>query len=80
MYIVFALLQYDGGQKPILDKNSTFESVFNLFFGCFLAGSAIYLSNYMTLATGKKQNTCLLVWHIVNVFVMASVYVSIALI
>ena len=34
----------------------------------------------MTKATGQKQNTCLLVWHTANVFLMTIIYSAIALV
>ena len=52
IYIALTDLKYDEDGK--FDNNATFESSFDLLFGCALAGSAIYLSNFMTKATGKK--------------------------
>ena len=80
VYGVLTIIQEDEVKTGRVDTNSTFESCFDLLFGCSLAASAYYLSKFMSQFTEKKQNTCLLVWHIVNVFVMTAVYVSIALI
>ena len=52
VYIVLTYLKY--GEDKKFDNNATFETIFDLLFGCSLAGSAIYLSNFMTKATGKK--------------------------
>ena len=46
--------------------------------GISLAIAASYLSKSVRQTTGKKQNTCLLIWHIVNVFIIAGVYMTIA--
>ena len=54
-----------------------FEWIFILFSAILLALSAYYLSSNIKKLTGKSQNTCLLVWHIVNVFLMAVFYLAI---
>ena len=80
VYTILAWAQYIENAKFKLDANSTFEMCFDILFGGSLACSAIFLSKFMTKVTGKPQNTCLLVWHVFNVFLMAAVYVSIAVI
>ena len=56
-----------------------FEWVFALVFGISLAVSASYLSKSVKQATGQKQNTCLLLWHTVNVLLIAAVFMAIAI-
>ena len=48
-----------------------FSSSFEIFIGIILGLSAIYLTRTIKTLTGKEANTCLLVWHIINVFLMA---------
>ena len=38
--------------------------------------SAYILSKLLTKSTGKKQNTCLLRWHIVNLFLLTSILIA----
>ena len=40
-------------------------------FSAILAGAAIYLTKKITQLTSKKPNTCLILWHVMNVFLGA---------
>ena len=48
---------------------SSLEIVFSLL----LVVSACYITNWVRKSTGKKQNTCLFTWHIVNLFILTIV-------
>ena len=41
-------------------------------FSLILAGSAFYITRSVKKSTGKRQNTCLLNWHIVNLFLLVA--------
>ena len=44
--------------------------------GFLLVISAIYLTSSLRSQTGKKQNTCLLTWHIMNLFILVTTCVA----
>ena len=45
--------------------------IFEVVFSLILALSACYIAVWVTKSTGKNQNTCLLAWHIINLFILA---------
>ena len=47
-----------------------YPSILEITFSLILAGSAFYLTRSVRKTTGKKQNTCLLNWHILNLVVL----------
>ena len=48
-------------------------SFFELISSLLLVVSACYITNWIRDSTGKKQNTCLLTWHIINLFILTIV-------
>ena len=48
-----------------------FEFTFNVITGLALVGCAIYLTRSIQNLIGKKSNTCLLGWHVLNVALVA---------
>ena len=48
---------------------SCLEAVFSLI----LVISACQIASWITRSTGKRQNTCLLTWHVINLFLLAAV-------
>ena len=48
-------------------------SILEVVFSLLLAASACYITSWVRKSTGKKQNTCLLTWHIVNLFILTIV-------
>ena len=44
-----------------------------IVFSLLLVISACYITSWVTKSTGKKQNTCLLTWHIINLFILTIV-------
>ena len=56
--------------KVIFDILFWWNAVLN---GCILALAALYLTKFIKKVTGNKPNICLLIWHIVNVFIYAAV-------
>ena len=47
-------------------------------FSVLLTISACYIANNVRSSTGKKQNTCLLTWHVFNLLILIIVTVFIA--
>ena len=48
-------------------------SLLEIVFSLLLVVSACYITSWVKKSTGKKQNTCLLTWHIVNLFTLTIV-------
>ena len=48
-------------------------SFLEIAFSLLLVISACYITSWLKKSTGKKQNTCLLTWHIVNLFILTIV-------
>ena len=72
----------------IIDENHTlmmfskknFGPTFDLLHGVQLLGPAFYMIRFVKRAGTAKENTCLLVWNICNLFVMAANLIIMALI
>ena len=47
-----------------------FPAILEVVFSLLLSISACYIATWVVRSTGKKQNTCLLIWHIVNLLVL----------
>ena len=47
-----------------------FRPCLEITFSLVLGLSACYIANRVKMSTGKKQNTCLLAWHIVNLLIL----------
>ena len=52
---------------------SLLPSLLEIVFSLLLVVSACYITNWVRKSTGKKQNTCLLMLHIVNLFILTIV-------
>ena len=52
-----------------------FPSSLEVVFSLLLIISACYITSYVRNTTGKKQNTCLLIWHIFNLLILIIVTV-----
>ena len=52
-----------------------FPSSLEVVFSLLLIISACYIASYVRNTTGKKQNTCLLIWHIFNLLILIIVTV-----
>ena len=52
---------------------SLLPSLLEIVFSLLLVVSACYITSWVRKSTGKKQNTCLLTWHIVNLFILTIV-------
>ena len=50
-----------------------FPSLLEIVFSLLLVVSAHYITSWVRKSIGKKQNTCLLTWHIVNLFILTIV-------
>ena len=65
--------------EPIPPPYEVFKAVFyvsEILFGSSLAFTAIYLARFIKTVTGNKPNLCLLIWHIVNVFIYAATLIT----
>ena len=51
------------------------EGVFSLL----LVVSACYITSWVTKSTGKRQNTCLLIWHIINLILLIAITISVSI-
>ena len=47
-------------------------AVLEAVFSLILAISACLIANWVTQSTDKKQNTCLLAWHLINLFLLVA--------
>ena len=45
-------------------------AIFEIVFSLILAVSACYIANWVNKSTGKKHDSCLLIWHILNLFML----------
>ena len=51
----------------------SFPGVLDVIITLILASSAYYLAKFVKNSTGKKQNTCLVIWHILNLLALTIV-------
>ena len=49
------------------------QSFLEVFFSLLLVFGACYITNWVSKSTGKRQNTCLLTWHIINLLILTIV-------
>ena len=61
--------------KKILVEYESYllPSFLEVVFSLLLVVSACYITSWLGKSTGKKQNTCLLTWHIINLFILTIV-------
>ena len=77
---LYAFLQYKeldyldsedrDAYKSINFMIALYPSILEAICFLILAGSAFYLTRSVRKTTGKKQNTCLLNWHILNLVLL----------
>ena len=53
-------------------------ALLEIVFSSLLTISAYYIASYVRNSTGKKQNTCLLLWHLFNLLVLIIINLFIA--
>ena len=47
---------------------------------CFILGWSVYnLTKTLKELTGKKPNTCLMVWHIINILISSGIYIFVVI-
>ena len=64
----------EDGLSNIAFMINLYPSILDTTFSLILAGSAFYLAKSVRKTTGRKYNTCLLNWHIVNLVVLVVTY------
>ena len=62
----------------ILSALDLLPAFFEVVFSVLLTISACYIANNVRISTGKKQNTCLLTWHVFNLLILIIVTVFVA--
>ena len=65
----YQLIILDSKTDNLVIEESILEPIVLSTLGVILAWCAYYLTRMNKTLRGKKPNTCLLVWHIVNVFI-----------
>ena len=63
---------FNEGDQEELTRQYWKLSTFGILCGFILAGSAVYLTKTLRDLTGQKTNSCLVVWHITNLLLMAT--------
>ena len=56
-----------------------FPTILEVLFTLLLTISACYIASYVRGSTGKKQNTCLLIWHVFNLLILIIITLFIAI-
>ena len=76
-----AWIAYDDvkGQRILL-AIQILPSCLLIVFSLALAFSAYHIANWVTKSTGKKRNSCLLILHFVNLFILIAATISYAII
>ena len=69
--------------ETIYTGDNLFSYVFTpsleALFSSILAISACQIASQVKKSTGRKQNTCLLTWHIINLFLLVIILVIFAI-
>ena len=63
----------------IVFERLLFPSLLEIVFSLLLVVSACYITSWLRKSTGKKQNNCLLMWHIINLFILTIVIALVAI-
>ena len=70
--------RFSGSAEPLPIAKVIFHILFwwsEVLIGCNLALAVIYLTKFIKTVTGNKPNLCLIIWHIVNVFIYAAILI-----
>ena len=67
---------YEGEQEQDIALALEFlNPVLSFIIALLLVISACYMTRLLKISTGKKQNICILAWHIVNLFVLTMILI-----
>ena len=71
--------QFESISKQKFIIYYVFLSLFDIGVGLVLAQSAVYLARTFKKLSDGKTNSCLLMWHIVNVFTTAAIWLIVVI-
>ena len=74
--LIYLLSIVWGNQKVNVTVFSFFRPLADFVIGTCLACSAYILAKFVSRVTGRKPNTCLVVWHVLNVFVHVALFAT----
>ena len=73
-FLIFLLTSSGAADK--VTAFDVFRPVIDLIIGCCLAYSAYFLARFVSRVTGRRPHTCLVIWHVMNVFVHVSLFLA----